>query len=284
MFENFTKAKLPFNSFLKLKVAKAFFSKDKSGISLDNFLYHDIQKNVLLLPSVIGSADCFYGRLIKNCRGFFAQYIDKRGIIFMIFFLSIISCTGHKFGDPHKDLVKITESEYNIVFDIRYATANNFTGKQIYQRPFPVFVHRNIANNLRLAAKRALELGYRLKIYDAWRPYEAQQEIIIASSGCSCSDSYDHSSGAAIDVTIVDQVTNKELDMGTSFNVFGVAANHKNENITKEVLKNRIILLGIMTSAGFRPLDLAWWHYYIPQKHLQYKGRDLSIGIVKTDR
>ncbi len=164
---------------------------------------------------------------------------------------------------PH--LIKITETD-GFIIDIKYATSDNFTGKPVYKNPF-CYLHKEAYEKLLTAKKLAEKLGYKIKIFDAYRPAEAQYilwdhtpdpEFLAHPERGSA-----HSRGVAVDITLVDK-DNKDLDMGTKFDAFTPLSHHAvSENISAEALKNRSILLGIMSASGWDFYKNEWWHYQL---------------------
>lgn len=163
-------------------------------------------------------------------------------------------------------LVEITQDAFDVEIDIVYATPNNFTGKKIYHRP-ACFLHPDAAQLLRQAIAVARPLGYRLKVLDAFRPSEAQWKLwehtpnpdFIADPRRGSP----HSMGVAVDVTLLETDGGAELDMGTPFDDLRQLSYHGNRDIPAEAQKNRIILMGIMTTAGFDFFRNEWWHYQL---------------------
>ena len=166
---------------------------------------------------------------------------------------------------PPTSLVEITTKTEGVVLDLAYATADNVTGAPIYARS-ACFLHATAATHLHQAIDPATSLGYRLKILDAYRPTEAQWRLWEYAPGTDyVADprrGSPHSRGIAIDVTLVD-TSNRELEMGTEFDDFSTAAHHGNRSISASAQKNRMILLGLMATAGWDFYDKEWWHYQL---------------------
>ena len=162
----------------------------------------------------------------------------------------------------------ITEKKYDVILDIKYATENNFTGKKIYNSS-KVFLHENAAKKLLIASQYAKNLGYKIKIFDAFRPLDVQQSLYEQINderyvSNPVTGVATHTRGVAVDLTLVD-IHGDELDMGTEFDSFDDRAHQSPDipNLSQNVLCNRIILAGIMSIAGFTPLSTEWWHYHI---------------------
>lgn len=153
-----------------------------------------------------------------------------------------------------------------LVIDIRYATAENFTGAPVYKAA-KCFLHPTAAEHFAKAQKLAAELGYRFKIFDAFRPLESQQALwshtpdpdFLSEPGVG---STPHCRGVAIDLNLIDKDGN-ELDMGTAFDAFTPLSHHANTQVSKEAQRNRFLLLGIMTAAGWDFYRNEWWHYQL---------------------
>ncbi len=161
-------------------------------------------------------------------------------------------------------LIEITEQKYNIKIDLAYRKNNNFTKKKIYNHN-KCFIHKDALPNLLSSIKVANMLGYRLKIYDAYRPVEAQkilwentpdENFITPPEKGS-----PHSRGIAIDLTLMKN--NKPIDMGTKFDYLEKKSYHGDTSISNKAQKNRIILLGIMITAGWDFYKNEWWHYQL---------------------
>ncbi|MBE5777669.1 MAG: peptidase M15 [Clostridiales bacterium] len=168
--------------------------------------------------------------------------------------------------------------------EIRYATDHNFTGTVVdgYEAPFAIMT-KEAAERLALAAEELRQMGYRIKIFDAYRPRRAVRCFVnwsekeedfstkeefypdfknrtqLVDQGYIARNSA-HTRGSAIDLTITDMDGN-ELDMGTCFDYFGKKAWHGARDITPEQEQNRNILRTAMENAGFRPFEQEWWHY-----------------------
>ncbi len=168
-------------------------------------------------------------------------------------------------------LVEITESNHNIVLDLRYATPNNFTHEVIYNTN-RCFLHQDALIKLEKAMALAAQHGYRLKILDAYRPQVAQEKLWSI-----CPDpnyiapperGSHHTRGVAVDLTLID-ARGEELDMGTPFDSFLEASHHGTFSLSPESSRNRYMLLGIMMSAGWDCYMNEWWHYQLfnPQEY-----------------
>ncbi|KEQ17188.1 D-alanyl-D-alanine dipeptidase [Endozoicomonas numazuensis] len=181
-------------------------------------------------------------------------------------------------------LVEITPQSHDVILEIAYATENNFTGKPIYKKPL-CLMHEAAANKLQRAIEVLEPMGLKLKIWDAFRPQEAQQELYR----CAPDPEYvshpqtgvrPHCRGIAIDLTLIDPFGN-ELEMGTEFDDFRPLAHHGNDQVSDLAQKNRLILAGAMNVAGFNPIQSEWWHYQLPDAD-QYpvlKESDIDSGI-----
>lgn len=153
-----------------------------------------------------------------------------------------------------------------LLIDIRYATADNFTGAPVYKAA-RCFLHPEAAEKLARASELAKPLGLRLKIFDAFRPIEVQQALwnhtpdpeFLSEPGVG---STPHCRGVAVDLTLVGKDGN-ELDMGTAFDAFTPKSHHGNQEISPEAQKNRHLLMGIMTTAGWDFYRNEWWHYQL---------------------
>jgi len=162
-------------------------------------------------------------------------------------------------------LVKITKKLYPIETEILYATEKNFTGNKIYKNN-DCYLHKEAIPFFEKSIDLALKINLKLKIYDAFRPVEAQwklwehtpNEDFIAHP----KKGSPHSRGVAIDLTLINK-NNKELDMGTPFDSFSSKSFHGSTSITKEAQINRFILLGIMSAAGWDFYKKEWWHYQL---------------------
>jgi D-alanyl-D-alanine dipeptidase len=162
-------------------------------------------------------------------------------------------------------LAAITPSSHGVVIDLAYAGADNFTGKPIYARA-ACYLHADAERALRRAVTLAAVHGLRLKIFDAFRPSEAQwalwnhtpdPEFLVDPRRGS-----PHSRGVAIDVTLIDG-GGRELVMGTSFDAFTPLSHHGNMALSVEAQRNRALLLGLMTAAGWDFYGNEWWHYQL---------------------
>ena len=162
-------------------------------------------------------------------------------------------------------LVEITPENRPILLELAYATARNLTGRPVY-RPALCSLHAAAAARLDQAVELARALDLRLKIFDAVRPSEAQWVLWNARPDpdflADPRRGSPHSRGAAIDVTLVDSAR-VELDMGTGFDAFTPLSHHASTAVSAAAQRNRFLLLGLMTAAGWDFYRNEWWHYQL---------------------
>lgn len=163
------------------------------------------------------------------------------------------------------DLVAIAPPAFDVDVTLAYATEANLTRQPVY-RNAECWLHREAAEKLDLAISLARPLGYRLRIFDALRPVEAQWALWNA---CPDPDfladprrGSPHSRGVAVDLTLLDASGN-ELDMGTAFDAFTPKSHHARTDVSVVAQRNRHLLMGLMTSAGWDFYRNEWWHYQL---------------------
>lgn len=168
-------------------------------------------------------------------------------------------------GNCRMSLVRITPDLYSVDIALAYATVNNVTGKAIYAQA-DCYLQADAAEALRRAVALAAPLGYRFRIFDAFRPPEAQWALWnFAPDSDFVADprkGSPHSRGVAIDLTLIDQ-DGRELDMGTPFDDFTERSHHARTDISLEAQRNRLLLLGLMSAAGWDFYSKEWWHYQL---------------------
>lgn len=165
---------------------------------------------------------------------------------------------------PSKELINLGKKIPSIVLDIKYATPNNFT-KQVIYKEAKAFARKPVGEALDEAQKEFLKLGYSIKVFDAYRPYTATVKFfeIIGDTRYVASPKTGsrHNKGCAIDLTLVDLKTNKELTMPTEYDSFRKEAWAEAPVSDPEILKNRKILIQVLTNHGFRVNKTEWWHF-----------------------
>lgn len=174
-------------------------------------------------------------------------------------------------------LVEITKDDYNLELDIRYASKNNVCEIKLYNSD-ECFLHSEAAEKLKKAISLAKTKNLRLKIFDAFRPISVQKFMYDKFQNDFVSNpetgSIPHCRGVAVDLTLIDE-NNQELEMGSDFDEFSQKAFHGNKDISEIAQKNRILLLEIMTKAGFDFFENEWWHYQL------FNARKYDIAEVK---
>ena len=164
------------------------------------------------------------------------------------------------------DLIEISSPAFDVEISLAYATADNFTGVPVYNNPV-CYLHGEAAEALGRAIDAARELGYRVRIFDAFRPTEAQWTLWNHTPDpdflADPRRGSPHSRGIAIDLTLLRRADGTALDMGTSFDDFSERAFHNCETLAADIRRNRYLLLGLMASAGWDHYLNEWWHYQL---------------------
>lgn len=161
---------------------------------------------------------------------------------------------------------RIAPPAYDVDLDLRYATADNLTERPIYARAL-CLLHPVAADRLAEAARLAAGIGLRLRIFDAYRPPTAQwalwralpDPVFIADPRTGST----HARGVAVDLTLA-AVDGTPLEMGTGFDDMSELAYHACTRIPAEAQRNRALLLGLMSAAGWQHYACEWWHYQLP--------------------
>tara|TARA_B110000438_G_scaffold288806_1_gene322690 strand:- start:937 stop:1518 length:582 start_codon:yes stop_codon:yes gene_type:complete len=169
-------------------------------------------------------------------------------------------------------LVEIAPPVFDVDLDIAYASDRNFTGKPVYARP-GCYLHPDAAAYFKTAIALAQAVNLRFKVFDAFRPAEAQWILWEHTPDpdflADPKRGSPHSMGAAIDLTLVD-ANGVELDMGTGFDDFTPRAHHGSLDISSVAQRNRAVLLGLMTAAGWDFFRNEWWHYQLFHARTRY--------------
>ena len=192
--------------------------------------------------------------------------------------------------------VNLADAVPDAILEIRYYSTYNFVGKRVdgYLEPVALLT-RQAADSLRAVSDDLKEQGYRLKIYDAYRPQCAVDHFVRWASDVNdtlmkpyfypevprdslfelvyIADKSSHTRGSTVDLTLFDMRTEKEVDMGGTFDWFGHESHpdfggnpetgefNDNGKITAEQFHNRMILREAMLRHGFKPFDTEWWHF-----------------------
>lgn len=182
--------------------------------------------------------------------------------------------------DSMKKMVELRAIIPGLIYDLRYATKNNFTKTKLYKNGNRTFARLPVGVVLKRIQLSLNELGYGIKIFDAYRPYSVSvkmwtlihDERYVADPAKGSG----HNRGLALDLTLVDMRTGMELDMGTGFDNFTDSAHHTFKNLPEDVLKHRLLLREIMENNGFKALETEWWHYNWPNDR-NYEVLDLDF-------
>lgn len=177
----------------------------------------------------------------------------------------------------------------HIIQEIRYHSTYNFIGERIdgYEEPCALLTAQ-AARALKTVSNELFVQGYCLKVFDAYRPARAvkhfvlwgiedqdirmkqyfypsleKQELFARGYIAKLSS---HSRGSAVDVTLLDMKSGRELDMGSPFDLFDEISHPDFRGITEEQYENRMILQRAMRRGGFLPLDCEWWHFCLEKE------------------
>ena len=237
----------------------------------------------------------------------FSVTIKIRALVLLAFAAVVFAACGKdKTPLPEEDnsgFVTITDVVPDAILEIRYYGTYNFVGARVdgYEQPVALLT-KQAADSLKAVSDDLIKQGYRIKIFDAYRPQRGvdhfvrwaadlsdtamkpyfypdldksvlfEQEYIMEKSG--------HTRGSTVDLTLFDMATEREVDMGATFDWFGVeshpdfcgnpetgeyngdnSASPAGRSITAEQFHNRMILREAMLRHGFKPLDSEWWHF-----------------------
>ena len=174
----------------------------------------------------------------------------------------------------------------DVIQEIRYYSTYNFIGDRIsgYEEPCAI-LSLEAARALKSASIEFNVLGYRIKVFDAYRPACAVRQFVfwaledidirmkpyfypdidkedLISQGYIAKRST-HSRGSTVDLTLLDMKTGKEVDMGTPFDFFGEVSHPDSRDVTEEQYENRMLLRKAMVRNGFLPLACEWWHFML---------------------
>ena len=162
-------------------------------------------------------------------------------------------------------LIDIRKPDFDVEIEIAYATADNFTSAPVYVRP-GCYLHEDAAEALSEAIRLAGALDLRFRVFDALRPSEAQWALWNHTPDpeflADPNRGSPHSRGVAVDLTLIDEGGN-DLDMGTGFDAFTPLSHHGSPGVSAEAQRNRHLLMGIMTTAGWDFYRNEWWHYQL---------------------
>jgi D-alanyl-D-alanine dipeptidase len=165
------------------------------------------------------------------------------------------------------DLVDVTERIPDAVLDLRYATADNFLRRKVYPDGARCLLRPVTAAKLEEAARSLRERGFRIRLYDCFRPRSVQWEMwrIFPRPGYVADPrkGSHHNRGVAVDLTLADR-DGREVEMPTAFDTFTRAAHHAYSGGSSTARRHREILLRAMEQAGFRRNRMEWWHYDLP--------------------
>jgi len=165
----------------------------------------------------------------------------------------------------YENLTEILPDTHDVALQIAYAGPDNFTGAPVYQRD-ACYLNTEAASCLNRAVDLARHIGFRLRVFDAYRPTEAQWQLWTHTPDpnfvADPRRGSPHSRGAAVDLTLEDE-TGRPLEMGTPFDDFTVQSHHGRTDIGPGAQRNRALLLGIMTAAGWDYYQNEWWHYQL---------------------
>ncbi|MBQ6676440.1 MAG: M15 family metallopeptidase [Clostridia bacterium] len=177
----------------------------------------------------------------------------------------------------------------HIVQEIRYYSTYNFIGERIdgYEEPCALLTIE-AARALKTVAGEAFVQGYRLKIFDAYRPSCAVKQFVLWGiedqdvrmkpyfypdlekqelfAGGYIAKQSSHSRGSTVDLTLLDMRTGKELDMGSPFDLFSPISHPDCRDVTEEQYDNRMLLQRLMVRSGFKPLECEWWHFSLEKE------------------
>ena len=195
-----------------------------------------------------------------------------------------ISAADVTLSDDASDFVLLSDAVPDAILEIRYYSTYNFVGERIdgYEEPL-AFLTQEAAEALREVSDELVSMGYRLKIFDAYRPqkavthfmnwaldtedtrmkeyfYPELEKDVLFPQGYIAEHS-GHSRGSTVDLTLFDMVREREVDMGGTFDYFGELSHPDYTGITEEQYANRMLLREVMMRHGFRPLEEEWWHF-----------------------
>lgn len=210
--------------------------------------------------------------------------------------------------DP-SGFVLLSDYVPQVIQEIRYFSTYNFIGERIdgYEEPCAL-ITAEAARALKSVSNELGVIGYRLKVFDAYRPTAAVKQFVFwaledndvrmkpyfypdidkedtISLGYIASRS-SHSRGSTIDLTLLDMQTGKELDMGTPFDFFGELSHPDNRDVTDEQYENRMLLQRAMVRNGFVPYECEWWHFTLEDEPYPdtYFSFPVSSAYLKRNR
>ncbi len=182
------------------------------------------------------------------------------------------------------NFVLLSDYVPSIVQEIRYFSTYNFIGDRIdgYEQPVAI-ITKEAARALKAVSNEMNVKGYRLKIFDAYRPATAVKHFVLwgiedldqrmkpffypdlektelFELGYIASKS-SHSRGSTVDLTLLDMETGKEVDMGSPFDFFNEVSHPDYKGVTDEQYDNRMLLQSVMVKHGFVTIDCEWWHF-----------------------
>ena len=196
-----------------------------------------------------------------------------------------VSPADSEAGSIPSSFVLLADVCPDIIQEIRYYTTYNFVGERIpgYERPV-AYLTRQAADSLKLVCDDLKEQGYRLKVFDAYRPQMAVDFFVRWGSDledqrmkdyfypdCPKSELFHrgyiahksgHTRGSTLDLTLFDMKTEREVDMGGTYDFLGETSHYNySRGLTRDQINHRRILREAMMRHGFKPIAVEWWHF-----------------------
>jgi D-alanyl-D-alanine dipeptidase len=207
---------------------------------------------------------------------------------YVIFFV-LLTCSQMNAQILKKGFSYLSEVDESIQQELRYFSINNFIGKKIdgYNKN-TIIISNAAANALKKVQAELKQMGLSLKVYDAYRPQQSVDHFVrwakklndtlmkqsyyptirksdLFQLGFIASKS-GHTRGSSVDLSIVEIKTNKEIDMGSSYDFFGATSHSFHKKLSSRQEKNRMLLRNIMIKNGFKPYDKEWWHFTLVEE------------------
>lgn len=214
--------------------------------------------------------------------------------------VNVAAKSAVKLSADSSDFVLLSDVVPDAIQEIRYYSTYNFVGDRIagYEEPVAL-ITKEAAAALKGASDELVAKGYRLKIYDAYRPqmavtnfmnwaldpndvrmkqyfYPELDKSVLFPQGYIAEHS-GHSRGSTVDLTLFDMNTEKEVDMGGTFDYFGELSHPDYKGITEQQYANRMLLRDVMVRHGFKPLEEEWWHFTL--KNEPYKDTYFTFPV-----